>query len=397
MREDEKICLAALASIPDIGPLTIKRLIAVFGGARAVFRSGAAELAAAVGPKRANAIVRFSDWRGVRRMLEGVEAAGMKVVTLGSDAYPRMLALIPDPPPVFYMKGEIGKDDVYALGIVGTRTPTPYGIAQAEYLAAGLAAKGFTIVSGLARGIDTAAHRGALKAGGRSIAVMGSGLDVPYPRENALLMGRLAASGAVITEYPPGTAPNKENFPRRNRIISALSLGVLVVEAGKGSGSLITAGCALEQGKEVFSIPGNISSAVSLGTNELIKRGARVVTGVDDIIEELAPVLKGFIAEGKAASPPQAGSYPEKSYQAELTLPVSTDEKFPADEKLSPVDEKFSTDERLVIGALGPGGRHIDEIAREVGFDAPRIMGVLLSLELKGVIRQGAGKKFFIC
>ncbi len=375
--EDEKRCLAALASIPDIGPLTIKKLLVAFESAQAVFGAAAAELAATgVGPKRVNAILRFSDWQGVRRMLERAEAAGMEVITIGGRGYPPTLALIPDCPPVLYVKGEIRKDDKYALGIVGTRKPTYYGLAQAENLAAGLAKKGFTVVSGLARGIDSAAHRGALKAGGRSIAVMGSGLDVPYPPENAVLMQKLAAGGAVITEFPPGTAPNKENFPRRNRIISALSLGILVVEAGKGSGSLITAECALEQGKEVFSIPGNISSAVSLGTNELIKRGARVVTGIDDIIEELAPVLKGFIAEGKL----QTSCSPAKP----LGNPLSS-------------NEKLSPDERLVMGALGPEPRHIDEVARELGFDAPRIMGVLLSLELKGVIRQSAGKKFFIC
>ena len=369
--EKEKICLAALTSIPPVGPLTIKRLIAVFGSAKAVFKAGADELAAAgAGPKRVKAIRGFSDWRRVRRLLEDAERANMKVIAMGSPAYPSMLAQIADPPPVLYMKGAIGADDLYAIGIVGTRTPTPYGLGQAENLAARLAEKGFTIVSGLAKGIDTAAHRGALRAGGRSIGVMGSGLDVPYPRENAMLMEKLAASGAVISELPPGSAPVRENFPRRNRIISALSLGVLVVEAGKGSGSLITAGCALEQGKEVFAMPGNISSAVSRGTNELIKKGARVVTGVDDIIEELAPVLKGFLklnAEGKEEDERQKNA-------AEL-----------------------SADERLVIGALGPAARHIDEIAREVGFDAPRIMGVLLSLELKGVVRQGAGKKFSIC
>ena len=372
--EDERICLAALASIPPVGPLTIKRLIAVFGSAKAVFKARPAELAAAgAGPKRVKAIRGFSDWQGVRRMLEDTERAGMKAVTLGSPAYPPMLAQIADPPPVLYMRGGIGEEDLYAIGIVGTRTPTPYGLAQAENLAAELASKGFTIVSGLARGIDTAAHMGALKAGGRSIGVMGSGLDVPYPRENVLLMGRLAASGAVISELPPGAAPNRENFPRRNRIISALSLGVLVVEAGKGSGSLITAGCALEQGKEVFSMPGNISSAVSHGTNELIKKGARVVTGADDIIEELAPVLKGFL------------KLDAKKKEAQSAAPAQ------------PVCPSLSPDERLVIGALGPAARHIDEIAREVGFDAPRIMGVLLTLELKGVVRQGAGKKFFIC
>lgn len=380
--EDEKRYLTALASIPDVGPLTVKKLLAAFGSAQAVFGADAKKLAAAgIGPRRVEAISKFSDWRGFDLMLERAGKAGIRVVALGEDDYPRMLALIPDCPPVLYVKGQTGEEDRFALGIVGTRTPTAYGVSQAEGLAAGLAKKGFTIVSGLARGIDTAAHEGALKAGGRSIAVMGSGLDVPYPPENAGLIHRLAASGAVISEFPPGTAPNKENFPRRNRLISALSLGILVVEAGKGSGSLITARCALEQGKEVFAIPGNISSAFSRGTNELIKQGARVVTGVDDMIEELAPVLKGLLflndggeEQGKASPQPK----PEASQPA---VPF----------------EQLSEEEKLVVGALGTGPKHIDEIARDIGFDAPRIMGVLLSLELSGVVRQSAGKKFSIC
>ncbi len=368
-------CLAALASIPEIGPLTIKKLTSVFGSARAVFEAPRERLdASGIGERKAADILRFSGWGEVRGMLERARAAGIKVLASSSPQYPEPLRNIPGHPPLLYMSGDILEEDKYAIGIVGTRTPTHYGRLHAENLAAGLAKKGFTIVSGLARGIDSAAHKGALKAGGRSIGVMGSGLDVPYPPENHALMQELASSGAVLSEFPPGTGPNRENFPRRNRIISALSLGVLVVEAGKGSGSLITAGYALEQGKEVFAVPGNISSSVSSGTNELIKSGAKVVTGIDDIIEELAPVLKGFLSQAHASEAAWQGPARQGELKAVL-----------------------DHGERRVVEALGPEPVHIDEIARQLGMGAPQIMGILLQLELKGIVKQAAGKKFFIC
>ena len=307
-------------------------------------------------------------------MLGRAAETGIKVLTIDSVEYPGQLKNIFDCPPVLYMKGDILEEDKYAIGIVGTRMPTHYGKLHAENISAGLAKKGFTIVSGLARGIDSAAHKGALQAGGRSVAVMGSGLDVPYPPENYVLMQSLAESGAVVSEFPPGTGPNRENFPRRNRIISGLSMGVLVVEAGKGSGSLITANYALEQGKEVFSIPGNISSAVSRGTNELIKNGAKVVTGIDDIIEELAPVLKGF-----------------------LSLPAGSDAAGNERVSLGGLKSSLAPEEKQVVEMLGPEPVHIDDIARQLGMGPAHIMGVLLQLELKGLVRQVAGKKFFIC
>ncbi len=368
-------CLAALTFIPDIGPLTIKKLLSAFGSAKAVFEAPKERLAASgIGERKVKGILGFSGWKDVRRMLDRARDFGMKVLTSGSAEYPEPLKNISDCPPILYMKGDILEEDKYALGIVGTRTPTHYGRIHAENMADGLAKKGFTIVSGLARGIDSAAHKGALKAGGRSIGIMGSGLDVPYPPENQVLMQKLASSGAVLSEFPPGTGPNKENFPRRNRIISGLSLGVLVVEAGKGSGSLITANYALDQGKEVFAIPGNISSAVSSGTNELIKSGAKVVTGIDDIIEELAPVLKGFLN----ISPTANVSGREPAGQAGLKAALASEE-------------------RRVVDALGPEPVHIDELARQLGMGASHIMGVLLQLELKGIVKQVAGKKFFIC
>ncbi len=371
----DRECLAALTFVPEIGPLTIKKLLSFFGSARAVFEAPKERLeASGIGERKIEGILRFAGWKDVRRMLERARESGMKVLTSESGEFPEQLKNISDCPPLLYVNGDILEEDKYALGIVGTRTPTHYGKVHAENIAAGLAKKGFTIVSGLARGIDSAAHKGALRAGGRSIGVMGSGLDVPYPPENYVLMQKLASSGAVVSEFTPGTGPNKENFPRRNRIISGLSLGVLVVEAGKNSGSLITANYALDQGKEVFAIPGNISSAVSSGTNELIKSGAKVVTGIDDIIEELAPVLKGFLSREAISN----ASGQEPARQAELKAALAPGE-------------------RQVVEALGPEPVHIDEIARQLGMGASQIMGILLQLELKGIVKQVAGKKFFIC
>ncbi len=242
---------------------------------------------------------------------------------------------------------------------MGSRKPTPYGAAVAHGMAKELSAIGLTVVSGLARGIDTAAHTGALVSG-RTIAVMGSGLDVPYPPENKLLMERISESGFVVTEFPPGTKPLKENFPRRNRLISGLSLGVLIVEAAADSGALITARHAHAQGREVFSVPGNISSPASTGTNELIRGGAKVVVSAKDILKELAPVLKGFIKSGKKA-------------KIEIT-----------------------EEEKALCDILSGEPVHVDEILRAAGMPPQKALSLLLGLELKGVIRQMEGKRFHL-
>jgi len=245
------------------------------------------------------------------------------------------------------------------VAVVGSRKPTPYGAAVAHGMAKELSAIGLTVVSGLARGIDTAAHTGALISG-RTIAVMGSGLDVPYPPENKGLMERISADGFVMTEFPPGTKPLKENFPRRNRLISGLSMGVLIVEAGADSGALITARHARAQGKEVFSVPGNISSPASTGTNELIRGGAKVVVSAKDILKELAPVLKGFIKS-------------EKKAKIEIT-----------------------EEEKALCDILSGEPVHVDEILRAAGMPPQKALPVLLGLELKGVIRQMEGKRFYL-
>ncbi|MDP2279850.1 MAG: DNA-processing protein DprA, partial [Nitrospirota bacterium] len=243
---------------------------------------------------------------------------------------------------------------------VGSRKYSPYGKLAAEKLSSELSSMGFTIVSGMARGIDTLAHTAAINSGGRSIAVLGSGIDVPYPPENRGLMEKLSGSGYVISEFPPGTPPERENFPKRNRIISGLSLGVLVVEATADSGSLITASCALEQGKEVFAVPGNINSANSKGTNDLIKKGAKLVQNAEDVIEELAPVLKGYIRTREKAN------------------------------------IELSVEEKRLCDIMTAEPKHVDMLSRESKMPAQKVLGILLSLELNGIAKQAEGKKFFL-
>jgi DNA processing protein len=360
MARDE-MHLIALCSIQALGPVTIRRLLAAFGAPEAVFRASPGELASVDGidAKRAEAIRGFSG-EALERDIERLAREGIRAITIHSEEYPEALKEVPSAPLVLYVKGEMRKEDRFAIAVVGTRTPSPYGVSVTERMASELASMGFTVVSGLARGIDTAAHRGGLRAGGRGIAVLGSGMDVPYPPENRGLMERLAASGAVLSEFPPGTRPFKGNFPMRNRIISGLSLGVLIVEAARDSGALITARHALEQGKEVFSIPGNINSAASSGTNELIRQGARIVVRAEDIVEELAPVLKGFI----------------KSERAERA--------------------DISPEERAICDIMTGEPRHVDVLSRQSGLTASKTLALLLHLELKGVVKQTEGKMFHL-
>ena len=259
-------------------------------------------------------------------------------------------------------RSRIERADKYAVAMIGSRNATIYGKHVAEQMARKLALSGLTVVSGMARGVDTASHSGALKAGGRTIAVLGSGLDVPYPVSNRDLMNKTAFSGCVISEFPFGTQPLRENFPRRNRIISALSMGVIVVEATLDSGSLITVTYALEQGKEVFAVPGNITSRNSRGTNDLIRNGAKLIESADEVIHELSPQLKGALKEDVLAA---------ENEPAELT-----------------------DDEKSVFRCLSVEPKHIDTIIREKKINTGRALSILLSLELKGVISQSEGKHF---
>jgi DNA processing protein len=274
-------------------------------------------------------------------------------LTLLDDAYPTALRDIADPPPVLFVRGRLTEADRPAVALVGTRRATPYGRTVTEKLASDLAMAGITIVSGLARGIDTAAHRAALNAGGRTIGVLANGLDQVYPAENTLLARRIAGpdAGALVAEFPPGVPPDATNFPRRNRIIAGLAQATVIVEADLRSGALITAEFALEQGREVLAVPGSILSSMSAGPNELIRQGAAPVTSADDVLQALG--ITGVTQESR---------------QPPLAL--------------------LDADETAMLGALGQEPRHVDELARNLGQPAGRISARLAALEVKGLARH---------
>ncbi|TDA67224.1 MAG: DNA-protecting protein DprA [Clostridia bacterium] len=296
------------------------------------------------------------------RLLKQIAAHGFHMYTLADAGYPLSLKRINAPPPVLYARGDLTAcQGISGIGIVGTRKATAYGRQMAKTLAFDLARAGMVVVSGLARGIDSAAHRGALAAGGKTAAVLGSGLDVIYPPENKDLAAEIAAGGVLLSEFPPGTPPLSQNFPRRNRIISGLALGIVVVEAGEKSGALITADLALEQGREVFAVPGPATSPVSVGPNRLIKQGARLVESAADILEELAlPRL------WEAEVEPAAG--------AEIALEPA---------------------EREVLSALAGGPVQLEVLAAEAGRPVSELLPLLTLLEVRGLVRRLPGG-FFI-
>jgi DNA processing protein len=282
------------------------------------------------------------------------------VVTLQDEDYPRLLRQINLPPPVLYVKGSYLPEDDWAIAVVGTRRAKTYGLEVTRYLVGGLARNGITIVSGMARGIDSQAHRTALEAGGRTIAVFGSGIDIIYPSENAGLARDIAAAGALITEYPLGTKPDRKNFPPRNRIISGLALGTLVSQAPEGSGALITAYFALEQGREVFAVPGSLLDRGCSGTNRLIQQGeAKLVMRVEDILEELNLTMFSQQAEVRAV-------VPENQTEA------------------------------LLLQHLSEEPLHVDELGRASGLPIAQVSGTLALMELKGLVRQAAGMKYVL-
>src|SRR5438309_3336598 len=286
-------------------------------------------------------------------------------IALGDERYPELLHAIHDPPPVLYCVGSVEPGDRQAVAIVGSRQATPYGLRVTETLAGELSSLGFTIVSGFARGIDAAAHRAALAAGGRTIAVLGCGLDVDYPPGHASLRAEIAGSGAVLTEFAPGTPPRATNFPRRNRIISGLALGVVVVEAADDSGSLITARLALEQGREVFAVPGPIDVPTSQGPHGLLKQGATLVETVDDIVEELLPQL-------------------DRPLQTLKTEPIAA---LPEHVELSP-------SERTVLEVMSREPLHLDDLTERSRLTTPAVAAILLGLELKALVKQLPGQRY---
>jgi len=361
----------ALKSIPGIGNVTFSALADGFGSLPDVFRASVSDLTEIPGisVKTASAITHFKDWSKVKEELELANKNHIKIITYKDDCYPQKLLHIYDRPPYIYVRGNLNKDDVN-VAIVGSRAASTYGKYTTERISRELAQKGVTIVSGMARGIDSAAHRGALSAHGRTVAVLGSGLDVIYPPENDKLYNDIIKNGAVVSEYPPGTPPLASNFPARNRIISGMSYGVVVVEAGEKSGSLITAKLALEQGREVFAVPGSIDSAGSRGTNKLIKQGAKLIENTEDILEEIMPQI-----EVSAAAAPVSAS-------------VSASRMKNID------DETLNEIDRKIIDSVSRGRIHIDDLISATGMPSADILSALTKMELKGIVQQSPGKFF---
>ena len=281
--------LVGLNLVGGIGSIRLGKLLKFFSRPQDILKVSAEKLmgVSGIGQEIANKICGIKK-EDVGKEFSLAKKQGLRIIILDDEDYPENLKNIPDPPIVLYTKGKLLPQDKLAIGIVGSRRASFYGLSCAEKFAADLAKQGFTIVSGMARGIDTCAHRGALKQAGRTLAVMGSGFNQIYPPENKELADEISKNGAVISEFPINEKPLKENFPRRNRVISGLSLAVLVVEAARNSGALITADFALEQGRDVFALPGKIDSSASFGTNGLIKQGAKLVSCVDDILEEFS-------------------------------------------------------------------------------------------------------------
>ena len=353
----------ALTRIKGLGCISFKKLASHFADPTQSLSATAAELSAIEGidRKAVDGLLAFTQWDEVEQEVQRAEEAGVKIIPFGSGIYPARLRSIADPPPCLYVKGEIRREDDKAVAVIGTRSASHYGRRVARDLCRGLASLGFTVISGMARGIDGVAHDEALNAGGRTIAVLGSGVDRAYPPEHRKLYDRISENGAVISELPLGAPPLAFNFPARNRLISGLSAGVVVVEATEKSGSLITAAIALEQGREVFAVPGEVGSSRSRGGHRLIRQGAKLVENVDDILEEIAPQL------------------------------VARDRQ-PAALRTLPVDAQSET--HKIFDLLQERSLHIDEVIEASGFSASRVSQILLELELQGFLKQLPGNRY---
>ena len=370
----------ALKWVHGLGNVGFMSLLEAFGSPEEVFQAPAAKLQAipGIGPKIAAGIKAFHQWTEVEKELSNARERQVALVTCRDSSYPPNLLNIYDFPPVLYVKGTLREDDI-CIAVVGSRMASTYGRFSTERLCRDLAMKGITVVSGLARGIDTAAHQGSLAAKGRTIAVLGCGLDIVYPPENKALLERIPLQGAVITEFPFGTPPQGTNFPARNRIISGLALGVVVVEASYRSGSLITARVALEQGREVFAVPGSIDADGSKGTNKLIKEGAKLIESADDILEEILPQIR------KKLTPlsPVKNDNPKVSPHD------------PVAEKPSALSQQTLTDEEAkLLQYLSATPVSVDQLISLTGGKAGEILNTLLLLELKQLISQLPGKMF---
>ena len=355
---DEKRYWIGFTLIKGIGSVRFKRLLDVFGSAEAAWGASPAELAGAgLSLKLIERVVAVRQKADLDALWQNIQSQHIHVLTWDDENYPQRLREIDQPPPVLYLRGQISPEDHFAVAIVGTRRVTPYGRQVTEEIASFLAANGITVVSGLARGVDAIAHQAALKAGGRTIGVLGSGVDKIYPPEHRPLAEKMMESGAVVSDYVPGTPPESSNFPPRNRIISGLSMAVVVIEAGQTSGALITAEFAADQGREIFAVPGNILAPQSKGTNKLIQAGAHPLLEAQDILQALNLTR---VSQQKAAR------------------------------KAIPADDV----EARLLDTLGPEPLHVDEIRNQTGLPVEKVSSTLVMMELKGMVRQVGNMRY---
>lgn len=378
-----------LALVPGVGTTLFVRLLARFHTPHDVLRASEAALQDVVGPKLAQRIRNYRDAVDIAEQERLLDLYGASLVTMDDPAYPRALAEVYDPPLVVFTRGDLREEHQYAVGIVGTRTPSPYGHRIAKKLARELAARGITVVSGLATGIDTAAHEGALEAGGQTIAVLGCGVDVVYPQENAALMHEIAQRGCVLSSFFMGVKPSKGHFPFRNRIISGLAMGVIVVEAPPTSGALITARYAIEQGREVFAVPGHIGDRNSMGPHSLLRDGAKLVETVEDALVELDLPASLRVATARAPhDAPITSAYAPQS-PARAATAVEAAPRVQTAPRVG-----VSDIERDVLASLAPTGSFVDEIALACRIPVSEALSTLTMLELKGLAQQFSGKRF---
>ena len=362
MARSDRELLVGLNRIPQLSPRRTRRLFARFESFRGIWEASAATLAQVFASQViGEAIASGRDEAAIDEEFRAADEAGIRIVTLVDEEYPPLLREIDDPPLALYVRGEASIDPARSIAVVGTRRSTRYASLVAARLSSQLAMKGIAVVSGLATGTDTAAHQGALDVGGRTIAVMGCGVDRVYPKRNQDLYDRIAETGTILSEYPLGTRPAKWTFPQRNRIISGLCRGVVVVQAPERSGSLITARLALEQGREVFAVPGNITNLTSVGTNRLLKDGAKLVVTVDDILEEYPDLLrlKSTPGEESDADEPKLGEREQAVYDLIRLEPV-----------------------------------HVDDIIGRADLSPTEASHILLLLQLEGLIEEVEGGRY---
>ena len=400
MLSNETISLIHLNLIQGVGLKTVQVLRDVFGSTERALQATPEELRKTdqLSPAVCELLIHKPVLYPVERELELIRKYGCQVVTLYDAAYPLHLKEIDTPPVVLYVRGELTPEDALSVSLVGSRNAKDYGRKVSYRLSYQLAQRGLTVVSGFAKGVDTAAHRGALEAGGRTVAVMGNGLSVIYPATNSDLAEKIEASGALVSEFPMAARPKPRNFPRRNRIISGLTLGTVVVEASNRSGALITARLAAEQNREVFAVPGEIFSELSTGTHKLINDGAKLINTVDDLLNELPPSVLGQVQPQVPPSPtPDVEAEPTQEAPAERNDTKLSPSQPPSEAQQSvptPPPPDLTPDEKTIFDAIEVPSSHIDTIVRTTQLPISQVSSVLLMLELKGVIQQLPGKQF---